>query len=495
MSAMGVILDSERKSLKARVFLALIYSALLLGAVTMVYPFAVMFAGSFSSKYDYTRHTPFVAGVFDRNDRFMRALATHFDTFPRSLYPDAPAAWNTWPEVARDRAGVTAFGERELAPYADEAFCADARERADRFLRALDKEDPRALFCRYDARDVPSFVKSRYGSLEALNDAWAVPHRSFFDISFRTEYGVLANPPATNFTVWLDRKLAYRPNDPVKFDDWLALKKHYVTQAIADGDHVSRTLPADLAGNREEIRNALAIQFVDHGTRDFYADAFANYRTVGDYLFLRGRAFFNTLFLVVLSVLASLTVNPLAAYALSRFRLKGTEKILLFLLATMAFPAAVTAIPGFLLMRDLGLLNTFAALVLPTVANGMSIFILKGFFDALPRELYEAAAIDGASEWTVFRRITLPMTTPILAVNALNAFIHAYASWEWAFLVCSKESHWTLAVWMYHMSTDTFAGQPWCVMAGFVLVSIPTAVVFLLCQKVILRGIVLPSMK
>ena len=205
--------------------------------------------------------------------------------------------------------------------------------------------------------------------------------------------------------------------------------------------------------------------------------------------------FFNTLFLVVLSVLASLTVNPLAAYALSRFRLKGTEKILLFLLATMAFPAAVTAIPGFLLMRDLGLLNTFAALVLPTVANGMSIFILKGFFDALPRELYEAAAIDGASEWTVFRRITLPMTTPILAVNALDAFIHAYASWEWAFLVCSKESHWTLAVWMYHMSTDTFAGKPWCVMAGFVLVSIPTAAVFLRCQKVILRGIVLPSMK
>ena len=196
----------------------------------------------------------------------------------------------------------------------------------------------------------------------------------------------------------------------------------------------------------------------------------------------------------MLTVLAALTVNPLAAYALSRFKMRATEKILLFLLATMAFPAAVTAIPGFLLIRDLGLLNTFAALVLPSVASGMSIFILKGFFDALPRELYEAAAIDGAGEWTVFRRITLPMTTPILAVNALNAFIHAYSSWEWAFLVCQKESHWTLAVWMYQMS-QTFTHQPWCVMAGFVLVSIPTAFVFLACQKIILRGIVLPSMK
>ena len=197
---------------------------------------------------------------------------------------------------------------------------------------------------------------------------------------------------------------------------------------------------------------------------------------------------------MVLSVAASLIVNPLAAYSLSRFKLREAERVILFLLATMAFPAAVTAIPGFLLIRDLGLLNTLPALVLPTVASGMSIFILKGFFDALPRELYEAAAIDGAGEWTVFSRITLPMTTPILAVNALNHFIAAYNSWEWAFLVCQKESQWTIAVWMYQMSQE-MAGQPWCVMAGFVLVSIPTAVVFLLCQKVILRGIVLPSMK
>jgi ABC-type glycerol-3-phosphate transport system permease component len=132
--------------------------------------------------------------------------------------------------------------------------------------------------------------------------------------------------------------------------------------------------------------------------------------------------------------------------------------------------------------------------VLPTLASGMSIFILKGFFDGLPRELYEAAAIDGAKEWQIFLRITLPMTTPILAVNALNAFVHAYNSWEWALLVCQRQSHWTLAVWMYQMSQQ-LADQPWAVMAGFVLVSIPTAVVFIACQKIILRGIVLPSMK
>ena len=124
----------------------------------------------------------------------------------------------------------------------------------------------------------------------------------------------------------------------------------------------------------------------------------------------------------------------------------------------------------------------------------MSIFILKGFFDGLPRELYEAASIDGAKEWQIFLRITLPMTTPILAVNALNAFISAYNSWEWALLVCQRQSRWTLAVWMYQMSQQ-LGDQPWAVMAGFVVVSVPTAVVFVACQKIILRGIVLPSMK
>lgn len=242
------------------------------------------------------------------------------------------------------------------------------------------------------------------------------------------------------------------------------------------------------------LAQAFAVTYANCGGELLWKDMTANYRTVYDVLFLRGQAWWNTVVLVVLTIVATLTVNPLAAYALSRFRLRHTEALLLFLLATMAFPAAVTAIPGFLLIRELGLLNTFAALVLPTVANGLSIFILKGFFDALPCELYEAATIDGASEWQIFRHITLPMTTPILAVNALNAFVAAYNSWEWALLVCQRQSHWTLSVWLYQMSRQ-FGGTPWVVMAGFVLVSIPTAIVFLLCQRVILRGIVLPSMK
>ena len=479
---MAIILDSERRTAKARAIHALIYAVLSLGAATMVYPFAVMIASSLSSAYDYQRHDVVNRGWFSRADRFVRSLSAYFPSFPREVYPEAPESWTVWPQVAKDPALVEEFAAKCLAPYEDRAALESRRQEAREFMRGVAALDSDATVCAFDPRDVAHFVKARYGTLEALNAAWPVPHKSFFDVSFAA-------------VARADRAgRAYAAGGAV-LDDWRALKRKYIDDALARGDYVSRTMPRKLdEAGAAALRNALAMQFVDHGWRDYALGALENYRLVGDYLFLRGRAFVNTIVLVVLSILASLTVNPLAAYALSRFRLRSTEAIILFLLATMAFPAAVTAIPGFLLIRDIGLLNTFAALVLPGVASGMSIFILKGFFDALPQELYEAATIDGAGEWTVLWRITLPMTTPILAVNALNAFIHAYSSWEWAFLVCQKPSHWTLAVWMYQMS-QTFTHQPWCVMAGFVLVSIPTAAVFLLCQKVIMRGIVLPSMK
>lgn len=491
---MGVLLASERRTAKGRLFLALVYGLLALGGLTMAYPFAVMLSASLSGPYDYHRHAPVLRALWDWDDRFMRSLATYFPRFPREVYPDAPEAWGSWLSVARDRAGVAAFARRHLDPArTNAAVYLDWKAKAARFRETALAWDLDLTTCTYDPRDVAPFVASQT-TLGEINRTWPVRYRSFFDVSFTAESKI-----PLGHASWKP------PRGDPKYAMWLAFKDAYRRRMRTDGDYVSRTLPFLPRGDGPEdrrlrdqtttdLRCALAVQFLEHGRRDFLRSCCANYRLVGQYLFQRGRAFFNTVLLVLLSVLAHLTVNPLAAYALSRFRLRGTEKILLFLLATMAFPAAVTAIPGFLLVRDLGLLNTLAALVLPTVASGMGIFILKGFFDALPRELYEAAAIDGASEWTVFRTITLPMTTPILAVNALNSFVAAYNSWEWAFLVCQEESNWTLAVWMYQMSQQ-MGGQPWCVMAGFVLVSIPTALVFLACQKIILRGIVLPSMK
>ena len=217
-----------------------------------------------------------------------------------------------------------------------------------------------------------------------------------------------------------------------------------------------------------------------------------NYRIVWDYLSVQGRAVQNTIIYVVLNVLTALIVNPLAAYALSRFQPRWGYKVLFFLMATMAFPGEVTQIPSFLMLRDLGFLNTFAALVIPAAAHGYSIFLLKGFFDSLPKDLYESATLDGASEIRIFFTITMPLSAPILAVIALGAFTAAYGAFMFALLVCQKQTMWTVMVYIYQLQ-QTY-NTP-IVFASLVLAAIPTLIVFTLCQNVIMRGIVVPVEK
>ncbi len=273
-----------------------------------------------------------------------------------------------------------------------------------------------------------------------------------------------------------------------------------------------------------------------------------NYRHVLDYLLLHGRGILNTVIYCVLAVGLALLINPVAAYALSRYRPPSTYTVLLFCIATMAFPGEVTMIPGFLLLKrfplwpliggaatfglalwllakcmprvpDLvrmtlalavgiiagvwavptitgkpyvSLLNTFAALVLPGVANGYMIFLLKGFFDSLPRQLYEAADIDGASEWTKFWLLTMSLSKPILAVLALGAFTGAYSAFMMALIIIPDEKMWTIMVWLFqlqHLSHQAI------VYASLVIAAIPTFLVFVVCQSIIIKGIVVPVEK
>lgn len=274
-----------------------------------------------------------------------------------------------------------------------------------------------------------------------------------------------------------------------------------------------------------------------------------NYIQVFDYLGMHGNGFINTVIFCALAILTKLIVNPMAAYALSRFNLPSTYKILLFCMATMAFPHEVTMIPSFLLLKKfplypllvtiavtllafkilektmprtkegykalsslflgllagavfmphffpalttVSLLNTFAALILPGMANGYSIFLLKGFFDSMPKELYEAAEIDGAGEWTKFWLLTMNLSKPILAVLALGAFTNAYSAFMQALIIIPDQKMWTIMVWIYQLQAQS--SQP-VVYASLVIAAIPTMLIFILCQNVIMRGIVVPTEK
>jgi multiple sugar transport system permease protein len=245
---------------------------------------------------------------------------------------------------------------------------------------------------------------------------------------------------------------------------------------------------APLAANQADwlytVRNASSIR------RSFLS---RNDLLTLNYLLLHGRGVWNTIIYCVAAVLTALIVNPLCAYALSRFKLPFGQSVLLFLLATMAFPSEVSMIPNFLLLKQFNLLNTFWALILPGAASGYSIFLLKGFFDSLPRELYEAGMIDGASELTLFRRITLPLSKPIFAVIALSAFTAAYGNFLFAMILCQAQSHWTIMVWVYEF--QALGAPQYVMMAALVLASLPMLIVFLFAQGTIMRGVILPSYK
>lgn len=217
-----------------------------------------------------------------------------------------------------------------------------------------------------------------------------------------------------------------------------------------------------------------------------------NYVAVFDYVVRHGRALVNTAIYCGLLITLSLLVNPLAAYALSRYRPPSSYKILLFLMLTMAFPPIVTQIPVFLMLREFNLLNTFWALILPSIANGYSIFLLKGFFDSLPRELYESAQIDGASEFRMFWQLTMSLSKPILAVIALNAFTAAYSNFMYALLICQGNRMWTLMPWLYQLQQASSQGV---IFASLLIASVPTLLLFIFCQRIIMRGIVVPVEK
>ncbi len=353
-----------------------------------------------------------------------------------------------------------------------------------------------ALLDNFKRANLRSFVESEYGTVEALNNAWGTHYKRIRDVRLPrrghisvTQEKDLRRMLSEQFTpialVTIPAKAA--GNLDATYRDYLKTK--YKT--LEAYNRAIRLYPAWEAVERPINE----VEWADYRSkRGLFIRGYltGNYKAVVNYMALHGRAFLNTIVLCTSMILAALTVNPLCAYALSRFQLSYANSILLFLLATMAFPVAVTQIPNFLLLRDLHLLNTYWALILPGLANGYSIFLLKGFFDSLPQELFEAGLIDGASEVQMFYRIALPLTKPVLAVIALGAFTLAYGQFMWAFIVCQNPKYWTVMVFLYQFQQDYAVPL---VMAGLVLASLPTLLVFIAAQKVILRGIVIPQMK
>lgn len=366
------------------------------------------------------------------------------------------------------------------------------RDDWERFVRGI----LNLVWIRADGAAAPGYrryLQAKYGDISTFNARSGTAFAGFEQVPFpeqAPEAGVARSDWEAYLQGWHDPasgEMLILPVEAITLDTVEFRFRHWLTRegtGFSAGAPLRAILPPQQAFHYQAFKantGALRLEFL---TR--------NFRTVTDYVVRHGRAVVNTLIYCGLSVLCALIFNPLAAYALSRYRPASTYKILLFLMLTMAFPPMVTQIPVFLMLREFHLLNTFAALVLPGLVNGYTIFLLKGFFDSLPRELYESAQLDGAGEFRLFWQITMWLSTPILAVTALGAFTTAYANFMMALLLCQDERMWTIMPWLYQLQAGSGQGV---VLASLIIASIPTMLVFIFCQKIIMRGIVVPVEK
>ena len=190
-----------------------------------------------------------------------------------------------------------------------------------------------------------------------------------------------------------------------------------------------------------------------------------------------GRALVNSLTFTAIVVVLQITCAAMAAYAFARLRFPGRQVLFGAFVASMMIPGVVTFLPNFVLLRDLGWLNTMAGMVAPfCLMQGFSIFFLRQFFLSIPRDLEEAALLDGASPMYVFFRIVLPLSTTPLATIAMLTGINMWNEFFWPYLVGKDESLQVLPVALQTFKTQTPQGQPdWTgLMAAATIAVLPT---------------------
>lgn len=211
---------------------------------------------------------------------------------------------------------------------------------------------------------------------------------------------------------------------------------------------------------------------------------------------LFGVYFLNSLFVAVTSTGLTVLVSGLLAYAFARLKFPGREVLFYILLLGMMIPPVMLIIPQFLVAKSLQLFNTHLGLILVYVTMNLSMqtFLLRGFFESLPRELEEAALIDGGNRWTIFWRIVLPLSRPGLAVVTIFTFLYSWDEFPWAHVAIQETTRRTLpiAIALFQSEHLTEWGQ---VFAASLVALVPVVIVFVVFQRHFIRGIASTGLK
>jgi multiple sugar transport system permease protein len=217
-----------------------------------------------------------------------------------------------------------------------------------------------------------------------------------------------------------------------------------------------------------------------HPTLSHYADLFGRLAL--------GRYALNSAFIAVVTTAASLAINASAGFAFAKLRFRGRDVTFRALMAGLAIPVQVAMLPLFLLVKALGLVNTYGGVIIPGLASIFGIFLVRQYALAIPDDLLDAARIDGAGEWRVYRSIALPAIRPVLATLALWTFLATWNDFMWPLIVLSDDRRYTLPVALAGLVGE-HAQDVELMMAGAVVTVLPVLVLFLFLQRFFVEGV------
>jgi multiple sugar transport system permease protein len=223
------------------------------------------------------------------------------------------------------------------------------------------------------------------------------------------------------------------------------------------------------------------------------APTFEHYRTlfevqgVGQYLA-------NSAILATLATGLALLFTAPAGYAFAKLRFKGRDRLLQLLMAALVIPGQIGTLPLFLLLQRMGLVNTFAGALVPWLASIFGLYLVREYARAIPDEMLEAARVDGASEWQIFRHIVLPGLQPILVTLALFVFLGSWNDFLWPLIILTDQNNYTLPVALAALSRESVQDTE-LMMAGSVVTVLPPLVLFLVLQRYYVRGLLAGGVK
>lgn len=206
------------------------------------------------------------------------------------------------------------------------------------------------------------------------------------------------------------------------------------------------------------------------------------------------RYFLNSLLLASTTTIISLFLNSMAGYAFAKYRFAGRDKLFKFLISSMMIPAQVSMLPLFLMLKNIGLINTYFGVIIPGMASIFGIFLIRQYALSLPDSLIEAAKIDGASDFRIYWSIVLPLCRPILITLAIFTFMGTWNDFLWPLVVMTDSSLYTLPVALANLAGEHVQDTE-LMMAGSVITVIPVMIVFFVLQKYYIGGLIAGSLK